>query len=334
MKNYVSFLFSQKRKNIILFTAILLAIILSATLFFLKIPNEPPKSNNSLEIQKQIVNSIDKYGLEQAYQKAAEEYKAKPLSYKNMEDGHIYFHVFGEVIFEQKGLDGINFCDETFVLNGCYHGFILKAVSKIGLPVINEISLRCQNVSECQHGLGHAVLELNGTDKLIDSLNFCSRFKKDTNYNTCQDGVFMQYFFPDPINKVLRKLDTARPYDVCSSISEEFKYNCFYGLPQWWLDHGNNYQQIGQWCLQTSEDRTKTACFRGMGVISILSSGLNIDEVKSTCNLVDNQQGRELCLLSAYGGLWTLPEHREKAKELCQGISEEFKKVCLKSRET
>lgn len=289
-----------------------------------------PKSVSWDPSYESVSSFVDKYGVEEAYKRAKEHLHNEGVT----TEGHLYFHTFGQIIYDKKGLEGVYLCDDSFNY-GCYHGYFLRAFATEGLAVLPKLQPACGDIYSCHHGIGHGLLELVGRDKLVEALDLCPKVEEGKHLSGCQTGVFMEYNFPDGL-----RTGNFLPYDEnlrfgpCANLPEDYKYNCYYSLPQWWLTaKQDNYRDLGASCIDVEGEQSKTACFRGIGAIGILSANYQAPVLKDLCSQIENEEGVLNCRLAGYGGLFEIGgKYREEAKELCREISAEFEKLCLESR--
>src|SRR3989344_1873070 len=200
--------------------------------------SKPTINNGTNKISKENElwsQKIDKLGAEVTYQ----EFK-QSNSKLNREYQHSMTHMFGGLLYEKQGKTGLIACDSAFGF-GCYHGFFVAFLSTEGIGRIKELDKVCVSDKSagnqnCQHGLGHGLMEYFGPGKLLDALYTCRQTTKVDNVHGCTAGVFMDYNVPLSVNgssPQVRKL-TGDPYEPCPSVPDEFKDSCYYQITQWW----------------------------------------------------------------------------------------------------
>lgn len=94
-------------------------------------------------------------------------------------DIHLLGHEIGDVLYEQKGAEGILDCTQEF-RNACSHQIVINTLLEKGPESFGEIVEICRRApggrngySMCFHGLGHGTLAYNGYD-LEKGIEMCS----------------------------------------------------------------------------------------------------------------------------------------------------------------
>lgn len=79
-------------------------------------------------------------------------------------DLHLLGHVVGDVLYKQKGIDGMHVCTQDF-RNACSHSIVVGLFTERGVDALRDIADACRNApggsgayTMCFHGLGHGVL--------------------------------------------------------------------------------------------------------------------------------------------------------------------------------
>ena len=222
---------------------------------------------------------------------------------------HENAHVFGLLLYNKYGIQGINYCDDSFNY-GCYHILTATAINKEGLATIKEILKMCQKLpnsirsKSCQHGIGHGILAHFGysLNNLSQSLKECDLIEQKYS-ETCSSGVFMEYNFQSmhTNSQQVRKLDPAKPHFPCDSINPESRPGCYFQQTQWWLTSlsGTNVekvQQIETFCSQLSSLEV-ISCYKGLTLHLPSFTGWNFEETQKLCGYLSTEHGSE-CLAS------------------------------------
>jgi hypothetical protein len=186
--------------------------------------------------------------------------------------------------------------------------------------------------ASCEHGIGHGVLEYFGHENLVRALEGCRKIAKNPQ-SGCYKGVFMEYNVPSVLeggkNNRIRYFDESNPFDPCYLLENEFRYACYFQLPQWWEKVMNeDYGRIGVLCNEVSDAELKDACYKGVGNVAAPSSEYNVAETLKKCKSITHKRGEVLCRIIAARGFLALEEHRSKAENLCLGLADEFRFWC------
>ena len=280
-------------------------------------------------------NRIEKTGAPEAYK----EFK-RVLFSEDFNRRHLLSHLFGEILYEKTGLGGISICDNELGDFGCYHGFVLTAISLRGISAADDLNKFCSSKHkekylrpECQHGLGHGILEYLGRDKLTDALNVCANFSGD--HIGCLMGVFMEYnvttnIKPDDVVNLTRKLKPEDPYAPCNAVRDDFREACWRVLPQWWdVVLEKDYRKMGLLCEQVDGNEGRNACFRGIGNVAAHSSNFNPEETIKKCQAMPKSTEKIFCRSVTFQEFYSLPEYRKLAPILCQGLEKDKQGACI-----
>ena len=275
---------------------------------------------------------IDRIEAEETY----EEFK-KANSHADFNQRHALSHFFGELLYEKVGIEGMGICNHDFGDFGCYHGFVLTAVSRQGIPVTRQLNEFCKNFiekslePECQHGLGHGLLEYLGHEKIDEALGACADLSGD--HIGCLMGVFMEYNVTaiksgSPMS-LARKLDPEDPYAPCNAVTEELREACWRVLPQWWdVVFEKDYKKIGVLCYNIEKAGEREACFRGVGNVAPHSSNFDPEKTIKKCRAMPTTSEEIFCRSVASQGFYSLPEYRKLAPTLCQGLNKDGQDAC------
>jgi hypothetical protein len=93
-------------------------------------------------------------------------------------DVHLLAHAVGNILYKQKGLEGIKFCTNDF-RNACSHAIVIGVFTERGTDAIDDIAKVCRSApggsgayGMCFHGLGHGVLAYAGYD-FSNAISLC-----------------------------------------------------------------------------------------------------------------------------------------------------------------
>jgi uncharacterized membrane protein len=289
------------------------------------------KPVNFASERKLLAKRLDQATAEQVYAELNTEYAARPFAVQ-----HMIAHIFGELLYEKKGVSGIVACNANFAF-GCYHSFFMRAIGENGLQALESLDKECANKfglrdPGCQHGIGHGILEYMGHYKLRDALNACALIQKKPSLSGCTSGVFMEYNVPIILTATssftqLRPFDIRDPYQPCPSLLPEFQLSCYHELSQWW-DKFVDYRMIGKFCHAISPGENRESCFRGAGKVAAPSSFYDVLETKEKCAAMPDVTGIAQCSESASWSFFAEPRARDKAPLLCADLDASVQKQC------
>ena len=245
---------------------------------------------------------------------------------------HAVAHLFGELLYELEGVDGVVVCDESFFY-GCFHSFMSKAVAENGIEILGQINEYCLDKfggreTGCQHGLGHAILQFRGLSNLSDALKDCDSFRIGS--GSCKTGVFMEFNLPiiegaGGVDVKVRELIDEDYYYPCYSVDEADVDECVLELPRWWMMLKNeDIKEIGLLC-DGLPDEYKSYCFEAIGQQLDLH---DVSVVRSGCDLMPNRSARVDCLVGGSWGVFSWPGRKDESLLVCEGLSDQERKKC------
>lgn len=278
------------------------------------------------DLRNSLKNNVQKEGGERAYLKLKEQFEKKEPQSSVIP--HLAAHLFGEIIYQDMGMDGLTICDKSFTY-GCFHGFFNAITSEKGIEYIPELNRICKENTKvisplaCQHGLGHGLGEYYGPEKVGLSLKECRKMGAESIPFGCVGGVFMEYNFPSMFDfisqndDVVRKFDENNPYGPCMNVEDEFRKSCYFRLTEWWeVITEKDYRKMGNLCGGIRAEAYKNACFTGIGAALITTNGFLTPQAKESCSLMPNKISVELCLTGSSFILKTVQKN-EEAKNIC-----------------
>lgn len=274
--------------------------------------------------------SIDSVGPAKAY----ELFKAEAKDAG--EKAHFMAHVFGTLLYEEGGLDGIGVCDDAFSY-GCYHGFFGRAAQDRGATA-SEFLSHCTYVANglglgpCAHGIGHGLLGYFGYDRLVPVLEACDEVSLAAANSGCLSGALMEYNLRTMENRGkegIRPFDPSHPYEPCDRISGRYGESCYYEQANWWLHVlDSDYAKVGSLCAAVKGDADRAACFRGIGNVVAFNSRYDVAKAISACSLMPDKDSVAMCRGRAAWGFLVYGPARKRALELCEGMSDSEKEEC------
>lgn len=317
--------------------AVFTVIVVTVLLIFVNDSSEISETNNSryvIEESKEYIkwsNIIETKGPEEGYEIFKEFFKELYLVQHNMS------HIFGDILYEKEGVSGVAICDSTFSF-GCFHGFFTSAISDVGLEIIPFLDEACNESTECQHGIGHGLMEYMGNN-IVSALRACELTNQPDPLAGCTSGVFMEYNVPlvvhnDTISVEPRELNEEKPYGPCIDIPERFRNSCYHELGQWWNQvYEKDYKLIGNLCKNIENDTYRQSCFSGVGNIIPNSAEYNLELTIQLCEEMPTDEGIVNCKIRASWAFLNSPNQSIDGPLVCGALEEEDKKQCLKNED-
>lgn len=297
---------------------------------------EFPKDGSVSELRAAIATNIRSEGAAKTYAKFKE-----LQSGKDFDGSHSALHLFGEVLFEQVGAEGIATCDQEFNY-GCFHGLVSAAIRATGLDAVAPLDASCATLGArgstvCQHGIGHGILEYVGHDNLRDALDACGRTNQPDPLAGCTGGVFMEYNVPLRVTDDGRYavaprplLDPSNPYAPCDTLSSTpFEAGCYQELPQWWHQvYEEDYARFGSFCAALPDVGNRNACVNGIGKVIPSAAGYDVLKARTLCEAVGTGDVYRTCIAQASWSFESNTGSHEEAVELCASLPEDDRTLC------
>lgn len=285
------------------------------------------------QVRGHWMKQIRESGAPAAYVALKREYAAAPHGKR-----HEMTHLFGEVLYQSAGVDGIAVCDGENEF-GCYHGFLSRAVRDRGTGIIHELDAACirhlgPTEHACQHGIGHGILEYLGREKLVEALDLCAQLSWKAEIGGCSGGVFMEYNLPtvltaDGVATGVRPLTGTNVFEPCDSIPAQYRIGCLFTIVQWWgrlYDH--DFARLGQLCMQLTVPKERTTCFEGVGQIAAPTNNYNVDRTIAACALMPVPEAVTVCTRQASWSTWSSTPNRSDAPAVCAQLPAAVKAEC------
>lgn len=218
---------------------ILFVILLFGAWNFIKTSKESYPELRYISNKKFSSEDLKTYFIDLAKNKGAEYAFTvlKLASLPSNTDTHLLAHGIGDVLYEQKGADGILICNEDF-RNACSHSIVIGLFNSKGKEALLDIDSVCKKApggkgayGMCYHGLGHGILAFEGYDKQ-KALLTCASLKEP---GQCIGGLVMELISGGFHDRQLwqeqrqKYLIKDRPTSFCedANMPEEGKKFCF-----------------------------------------------------------------------------------------------------------
>lgn len=240
---------------------------------------------------------------------------------------HFSAHVFGAMLAETKGVEGITACDASFGF-GCYHGFFSKIISTGGEAFVQKLDQACVATygpfgTGCQHGIGHGILEYVGYQRIADALALCKQTTQKVPLLGCTSGVFMEYFSPllerdGVLVQGTRSFDVNHPLAPCDTVLDEYKESCFFELGHWLYttQRQSDSARPGVVCAEVPL-ASRPYCFLGLGDSAGPANRYNIAEATAYCDQFTGD-ARTYCRAGVSWSMFANPAYRTQASQACQ----------------
>lgn len=292
-----------------------------------------PQNFNISQQKKYLSDKIKSLGAQKAYDLFKTENQTN-----NQFIQHTYAHIFGALLYNLEGTQGIGICDSSFAF-GCYHSFSTTAIADKGEHIVKELHSACTDKfgplgSGCHHGLGHGILEYLGPNKLDQALKICASIQEFSLLG-CSSGVFMEYNFPtlidgDNATVTRRQFDSNNPFAPCKSVETKFQPSCYFEITQWWqLSLQSDHKKIGLMCDQLTDTKQREFCFIGIGYNIPPQIDYNLDKSVGGCDRMPGKREKTLCLAGVSWSFFTVPDKKDKAKDVCQFLNKNEQSLCI-----
>src|SRR3989344_1322501 len=261
-----------------------------------------------------------------------------PLS---VQDQHTAAHAFGGALFDVEGEKGLSVCDSNFNF-GCYHEFLGRSISTLGLSVVTSLNQGCVDVLgkqslSCQHGIGHGVLSYLGYTKeaLLKGLEQCESLPFNDPIGGCYGGLFMEYNLQTMLRFEGRiRPQGENPHEPCDELDAKYRRACYYWQAQWWaqtfkpIDRETVFAQMGEWCLAAGQNIRD--CFEGIGNITSSESGFNPAVARTLCQVTSGNARYQLyCKSVAANSLGVVGGGKKgDGVAICQDLDAENYEYC------
>lgn len=354
--NYMRKIKSFYTKNRILIFEVLLAVLIGLLLYEYKNSrNYRSELNYIASANFQSSDEVENYFKELALDKGAL-YAFEVLKVAGLPpfaDTHVLGHTVGNVLYKEKGVEGMKDCTEDF-RNACSHSIVVGFFVEKGIDSLPEISQVCRGApggkgayAMCFHGLGHGILAFTGYD-FENTMSLCRRTGSEefgfTESAECVGGAMMEMVAGvhdkdawERARKIYFKEDD--PLYPCNQgfVPSNGKHNCFlYLTPHLWEAAGiENIEEAGdveisrsiKFCglLNGDHEEFRNSCYAGFGKeFVVLSRGHDIRDIGSLneeslkkvikwCRLAEDPNGIRICFLESVNALYWGGENKPDA---------------------
>ncbi|MBA3733155.1 hypothetical protein H0W91_02135 [Patescibacteria group bacterium] len=223
-------------------------------------------------------------------------------------DTHLLGHTVGDVLYKQKGIEGIKVCTDD-IRNACSHSIVVGYLLENGASSLGKAVEACHDApggsgayTMCVHGLGHGVLAYEEYD-MKKAVNLCNKIgtlkSANIEIGQCIGGVTMEMMagvhdHEAWIKQVPNYFKENDPLAPCDSgfISKEYTNFCYvYLTPHLFKSAGVElsfpdpklFNKAMKYCEGIPfEDRNRSTCFGSFGKeYVVLSNARNVQNVSS-----------------------------------------------------
>ncbi len=343
MKKIIKF-YTNNRKKVLIFL-LTLNIIFALFLFrFYKRSNYPEAK--WLSTQGMSFEETENY-LKKLSNKKSAEYAFGVLREANLPpntDIHLLAHAIGNILYKQKGVEGIKICTDEF-RNACSHTIVIGLFIDKGVEALSDIARACREApggsgayAMCFHGLGHGVLAYTEYD-MMTAINLCRKTgSEEFGYiesAECVGGIVMEMVngvhdkaaWEKQKDNYFRKDDPLYPCNQ-GFIPSNGRFYCFWYLtPHLWEAAGGefsnpkdeDFKKAFEYCefLTGDKEQYKEACYGGFGKEFVVLSSTNADirkvgemkpqeleQVYKWCLLAEDSFGIGACIAQAINSMY------------------------------
>lgn len=291
---------------------------------------------------------------------------------------HLTAHYLGQIAYKRyRGVAAVFSEANHACLGGLYHGavegyFIAQNITDIK---DNKIKQQIKNVcgtakdyddpqkfTECNHGLGHAMMYLTEND-LLEALDLCDALSSFNEQGLCYTGALManadsfkstdhptkyikedDLLYPCPILKkhhqgqcytygVLSRFqnDIPKAISICLKVPAEFQSSCFetFGRDRTMLSA--DPEELKSQCYQIKKGEFIKNCIAGTSYNLVIRFGINSKIPIDYCEITELEY-KSSCYTRVFGALNNISKDKEVIKNFCEQIGDEnYKNKCLNS---
>ncbi len=217
--------------------------------------------------------------------------------------------------------------------NACYHGVLIGAL-KAHTQLLTNLSLVCdsfakynfpgQQLTACNHGLGHGLAEFTGSDTKL-SLKYCDSLKSEIAKVECGSGVFMETI-DDTISGNNNKKLPDNIHSFCLELNQPYLDLCVRNIGNYTYRTTNNIPNSFKACMELS-DSYIDMCVGSLGADFFFITEGNIKELVKVCqNAIKTKI--DICLSGAILSSLVTDPFGNLSVEICNS-SETLKDSCL-----
>jgi len=270
---------------------------------------------------------IQEHGTYKAYHQFKDAYSANKIELK-----HALGHAFAELLYDADGINAMEVCDDDYSYS-CFHELVASKVFEDGIEVLPDINTLCDEKVWCQHGIGHALIKLNGYDVsgLKEAIDGCASIPRYDTLDGCVGGMFME-FYRDHINS-----EAEPSAELCPRVQEWARESCYFWLGQWFLTNVPDEEVYARFswaaaqCSTIAELKYKLHCYKRLGY-DTGNYSTDPDIARSYCekSIPEGDEYFEVqCKAGGAAQFYTYEHMRADAPKLCDGLSGDRLDYCM-----
>lgn len=250
---------------------------------------------------------------------------------------HELAHAIGEAAGElTKDISkNIGSCNEKCGF-GCYHGVFLGAL-RVNPSLIDNLDSICkeftsssypgQQLTACNHGLGHGLAELAKFD-LVKSTILCDRLTDRRSQDECATGVLMEIIEGSIIGNGRAQLQIPENIaDLCQALSQNYKDICLLNTGSYEYKRSKNAKKSFQLCRSLPAE-LQDNCAQDLGTdFHFILSG-DAEKIWEECQVGQDEQV-ELCVRGAVFSSFITDPSGSTGISLCRQINPELQADCF-----
>ena len=225
--------------------------------------------------------------------------------------GRFTFEVYGENAFTKCSMG----CH-----SGCYHGAVEAYFREYGTSNLKtDIDTICAAspnnfVShQCHHGLGHGLMAWSNY-QLFTALEGCDLLENKGSRESCYSGVFMENIVQSMASFLDIEGHTTEyisddPHYPCTIVGDKYEPYCYFLQTDRMIQLADgNLEMLVDTCSAVENDYSRTNCFTSLGRTVSGQNQKQPEHIINTCNLIQNADNREQCLIGAiHDTFWDVP---------------------------
>lgn len=280
--------------------------------------------------QKKIIKSMAKEDPAQAWSFLKSNFT---VNGEVVGDPHEFAHIIGNIIYSQRGIEGIRICDDKFAY-GCFHGVTEQFLLEQSSSVVKAIQDQCLNIyppqqssgyTGCIHGIGHGLFTYEGLN-IKPALSGCDLLSMAYR-GYCYDGVFMENYEVSP-----EEISLEHPWDFCESLHSVYHFNCARYVGPNLFRMSQSTARAAEYCRKSERRVFYETCYENLGYeVSQRHKG-GFDEIRNECFSIRSETGRDACIIGA--AVETIFQeyvsYSETSDNLCKLLENEALATCIR----
>jgi hypothetical protein len=247
---------------------------------------------------------------------------------------HTTAHIVGETALNLSNQVGQTISQCTRACGyGCVHGVVVGLLKR-DATILNSLSNVCtfergtvsfQDISACNHGLGHALAEVTSFS-IEKSLNYCNTLKAQEKREECATGVFMEIFDGPTTQSAERVTLPENLIAYCESLHENFHNVCLRNAASYTLRRTNDLPEAFRMC-ESLPDTIREECAASLGADFHFMYQGDMTKIWAACKIGSESQQQDCIRGEIYSSLVTDPSGK-LTESFCDVVDIGFKEYC------